>query len=124
VERPIAAMTNGLRFVAGNRVVGGLMLLGLLVMLVGGVPVLMPAFAEHQLHGGATTIGLLYSAQPTGAVLASLTSGGAVLASLTSGCVCHLHSPGRALLLMTIVSYAAAAAPAWPATPRSQSPSW
>ncbi len=72
---PLKAIGDGFRFVASHRVVGSLMLLGLLFMVAGGIPVLMPAFATRSLDGGATTVGLLFAAPACGAVLASVTSG-------------------------------------------------
>src|SRR4051812_337377 len=74
-SHPLKSIGGGLRFVASHRVVGSLMLLGLLFMVAGGIPVLMPAFAEHGLGGGPSTVGLLYAAPACGAVLASVTSG-------------------------------------------------
>ncbi|TDB89358.1 enterobactin transporter EntS, partial [Actinomadura sp. KC216] len=72
---PLRSVADGFRFVASHRVVGSLMLLGLLFMVAGGIPVLMPAFATRSLDGGATTVGLLFAAPACGAVLASVTSG-------------------------------------------------
>ncbi|MFD0664454.1 enterobactin transporter EntS [Thermocatellispora tengchongensis] len=95
-ENPLRAIASGLRFVATHRVVGSLMLLGLLWMVAGGIPVLMPAFATLQLGGGPTTVGLLYAAPACGAVLASVTSG------WTAG----LRSPGKALLAASICGFA------------------
>ncbi|SEG73786.1 MFS transporter, ENTS family, enterobactin (siderophore) exporter [Thermomonospora echinospora] len=92
---PLKAIGSGLRFVAGHRIVGSLMLLGLLFMVAGGIPVLMPAFATGQLGGGPTTVGLLYAAPACGAVLASVTSG------WTSG----LRTPGRALLIASVAGF-------------------
>lgn len=92
---PLRAIGAGLRFVAGHRVVGGLMLLGLLFMVAGGIPVLMPAFATEQLGGGPTTVGLLYAAPACGAVLASVTSG------WTSA----LRAPGRVLLIASVAGF-------------------
>ncbi|MWA04692.1 enterobactin transporter EntS [Actinomadura sp. LD22] len=96
---PLKSIGGGVRFVASHRVVGSLMLLGLLFMVAGGIPVLMPAFAEHGLGGGPTTVGLLYAAPACGAVLASLTSGWA-------GTV---RVPGLALLTASVAGFAALA---------------
>ncbi|GAA2899430.1 enterobactin transporter EntS [Streptosporangium fragile] len=95
-ESPLKAIGSGLRFVASHRVVGSLMLLGLLFMVAGGIPVLMPAFATLHLHGGPTTIGLLYAAPACGAVLASV----------TSGWTGRLRAPGRALLVASVSGFA------------------
>ncbi|MUN41322.1 enterobactin transporter EntS [Actinomadura litoris] len=96
---PLKAIAGGFRFVASHRVVGSLMLLGLLFMVAGGIPVLMPAFATRGLDGGATTVGLLYAAPACGAVLASVTSGWAG----------GLRAPGRALLVASVSGFAALA---------------
>jgi ENTS family enterobactin (siderophore) exporter len=94
-EGPVRALGSGLRFVASHRVVGSLMLLGLLFMVAGGIPVLMPAFAELSLGGGPTTVGLLYAAPACGAALASVTSGWAAAA----------RAPGRVLLVASVSGF-------------------
>ncbi|MCP9947088.1 enterobactin transporter EntS [Actinomadura madurae] len=96
---PLRAIADGFRFVASHRVVGSLMLLGLLFMVAGGIPVLMPAFAERSLDGGPTTVGLLFAAPACGAVLASLTSGWAGSS----------RAPGLALLAASVTGFAALA---------------
>ncbi|WP_141576285.1 enterobactin transporter EntS [Actinomadura sp. WMMA1423] len=96
---PLRSVWDGFRFVASHRVVGSLMLLGLLFMVAGGIPVLMPAFASRSLDGGATTVGLLFAAPACGAVLASLTSGWAGRA----------RTPGLALLVASVSGFAALA---------------
>jgi ENTS family enterobactin (siderophore) exporter len=96
---PLKAVWDGFRFVASHRVVGSLMLLGLLFMVAGGVPVLMPAFASRSLDGGAATVGLLFAAPACGAVLASLTSGWAGRA----------RTPGLALLAASVSGFVALA---------------
>ena len=96
---PLRAIGDGFRFVASHRVVGSLMLLGLLFMVAGGIPVLMPAFATDSLDGGATTVGLLFAAPACGAVLASVTSGWAGTA----------RAPGLALLAASVTGFAALA---------------
>ncbi|WP_371966158.1 enterobactin transporter EntS [Actinomadura chokoriensis] len=98
-DNPLKAIGDGFRFVASHRVVGSLMLLGLLFMVAGGIPVLMPAFATDSLDGGATTVGLLFAAPACGAVLASVTSGWAGSA----------RAPGLALLIASVTGFAALA---------------
>ncbi|MFC4048159.1 enterobactin transporter EntS [Actinomadura syzygii] len=93
---PLRAVGDGFRFVASHRVVGSLMLLGLLFMVAGGIPVLMPAFAARALDGGPTTVGLLFAAPACGAVLASLTSGWAGT----------FRAPGLALLAASVTGFA------------------
>ena len=95
-EKPLKALASGFRFVATHRVVGSLMLLGLLFMVAGGIPVLLPAFAERSLHGGPTTIGFLYAAPACGAVLASVTSGWAS----------SVRRPGAVLLVASVTGFA------------------
>ncbi|MEU9024665.1 enterobactin transporter EntS [Actinomadura sp. NPDC048394] len=92
---PLKSIGGGVRFVASHRVVGSLMLLGLLFMVAGGIPVLMPAFAERGLGGGPTTVGLLYAAPACGAVLASVTSGWAG----------SVRVPGLALLAASVAGF-------------------
>lgn len=94
-SHPLKSIGGGLRFVASHRVVGSLMLLGLLFMVAGGIPVLMPAFAEHGLGGGPSTVGLLYAAPACGAVLASVTSGWAG----------SVRAPGLALLAAPVSGF-------------------
>ncbi|WP_433479088.1 enterobactin transporter EntS [Spirillospora sp. CA-142024] len=96
---PLKAIGDGFRFVVSHRVVGSLMLLGLLFMVAGGIPVLMPAFASRSLDGGATTVGLLFAAPACGAVLASVTSGWAGSS----------RAPGLALLIASVTGFAALA---------------
>ncbi|NEA26336.1 enterobactin transporter EntS [Actinomadura bangladeshensis] len=96
---PLKAIGDGFRFVASHRVVGSLMLLGLLFMVAGGIPVLMPAFAAESLDGGATTVGLLFAAPACGAVLASVTSGWAGT----------FRAPGLALLAASVTGFASLA---------------
>ncbi|MGI5201998.1 enterobactin transporter EntS [Spirillospora sp. CA-108201] len=96
---PLKSVWDGFRFVASHRVVGSLMLLGLLFMVAGGIPVLMPAFASRSLDGGATTVGLLFAAPACGAVLASL----------TSGWTGQARAPGLALLVASVSGFAALA---------------
>ncbi|MEU8040388.1 enterobactin transporter EntS [Streptosporangium sp. NPDC049078] len=95
-ENPLRAIGSGLRFVASHRVVGSLMLLGLLFMVAGGIPVLMPAFATLRLGGGPATIGLLYAAPACGAVLGSV----------TSGWTGRSRAPGKALLVASVCGFA------------------
>ena len=94
-SNPLKAIGDGFRFVASHRVVGSLMLLGLLFMVAGGIPVLMPAFATQSLDGGPTTVGLLFAAPACGAVLASVTSGWAGT----------FQRPGLALLVASVAGF-------------------
>ncbi|MEU8898634.1 enterobactin transporter EntS [Nocardia sp. NPDC048505] len=74
-DSPVRAVLAGLRFVAGHRVVGATLLVGCVTMLLSGWNVLIPGYVSEVLHGGETTVGLLFAAPAAGAVLGSLTSG-------------------------------------------------
>lgn len=66
---------EGMAYVARDRVVGPIMLLGFIQLLCASPYVLIPEFAERQLGLGPEAAGLLYSAPAAGALLASLSSG-------------------------------------------------
>jgi MFS family permease len=61
---------EGLRFVAGNRIVLGVMSLDLFAVLFGGAVALLPFFAAEILHAGPVGLGILRSAPGVGAALA------------------------------------------------------
>lgn len=65
------AALDGLRFIRGNPLILSTMILDFLAMFLGGALLLMPIFADQILGVGAKGLGLLYSAQPTGAALAA-----------------------------------------------------
>jgi MFS family permease len=66
---------EGLRFVRGSQPVQGAYLIDLNAMVFGMPRALFPALAANVFGGGATTVGLLYSAPGVGALLGALTSG-------------------------------------------------
>jgi MFS family permease len=66
---------DGLRFVRRTQQVQGAYLIDLNAMVFGMPRALFPALAATAFGGGATTVGLLYSAPGTGALLGALTSG-------------------------------------------------
>jgi MFS family permease len=66
---------EGLRFVRRTPVVQGAYLIDLNAMVFGMPRALFPALAATVFGGGATTVGLLYSAPGAGALLGALTSG-------------------------------------------------
>src|SRR5699024_5457210 len=66
-ESVAQAVATGARFAASNRLVGGLLLAGMLAVLLGGVTVLLPEFVERVLHGGPTSLGILHSSIAVGA---------------------------------------------------------
>jgi ENTS family enterobactin (siderophore) exporter len=73
--RPWDDMVEGLRFVATDRVVGGIILLGFVQILFASPHVLIPELVDKQLHAGPEVVGLLFSAPAVGALVATLTSG-------------------------------------------------
>ena len=66
---------DGLRFVRRSQPVQGAYLIDLNAMVFGMPRALFPALAATAFGGGATTVGLLYSAPGAGALLGALTSG-------------------------------------------------
>ena len=66
---------EGLRFVRRSQPVQGAYLIDLNAMVFGMPRALFPALAANVFGGGATTVGLLYSAPGVGALLGALTSG-------------------------------------------------
>jgi MFS family permease len=66
---------EGLRFVRRTQVVQGAYVIDLNAMVFGMPRALFPALAATVFGGGATTVGLLYSAPGAGALLGALTSG-------------------------------------------------
>jgi ENTS family enterobactin (siderophore) exporter len=106
-EHPLRALAAGLAFVASNRVVGGVALVGALVTMASAVRVLFPALAPHwQVSPGQ--LGLMYAATPLGASLGTL----------TSGRVGSCARPGRLMLLTAVAAFASIAlfglAPVYP----------
>jgi MFS family permease len=78
-KRPPAAgvlslrgILDGLRFVRGNQVVLGCMLLDMLAVVFGGAVALLPIYATDILHVGARGYGLLGAAADIGALVTSL----------------------------------------------------
>jgi MFS family permease len=66
---------EGLRFVRRSQPAGGAYLIDVNAMVFGMPRALFPALAATVFGGGATTVGLLYSAPGVGALLGALTSG-------------------------------------------------
>ncbi|MFL4450594.1 enterobactin transporter EntS [Serratia marcescens] len=98
-EHPLRALASGFQFVWRNKVVGSVVLLGMLMSIVGAVRVLFPALAQDAYHVGASSIGLMYSAVPLGAMLGAL----------TSGWVGRFSRPGVLILAAAIVAFTAIA---------------
>ncbi|WP_239646978.1 enterobactin transporter EntS [Nocardiopsis salina] len=70
-----AALGEGGRFALTHRVVGPLLLLGLVQMLFAAPQVLINEFTDKVLGGGPALVGFLYTAPAAGALIGSLTSG-------------------------------------------------
>ena len=68
----VRGIVDGLRFVRGNQVVLGCMLLDMLAVIFGGAVALLPIYATDILHVGARGYGLLGAAADLGALLTSL----------------------------------------------------
>ena len=79
---------TALQFLRRDRLVGGVIAVGVIAMLGGGLIALIPAFVDERFAGDSRTTGMLYAA---GAV-------GAVIASFTSGWLSYLRKPGAVLL--------------------------
>jgi len=71
----LGAIGEGLRYVAKNHLVMGLLLIDLDAMVFGMPRALFPALGTGLFHGDATTVGLLFAAPGAGAVIAAVTSG-------------------------------------------------
>lgn len=86
---PLQALWQGLRFVAGHAVVGGVIALGTVQALLSAIRVLFPALAADAYGGQAVAVSLMFAAVPLGAMLGAF----------TSGWVAALARPGLALVL-------------------------
>lgn len=82
-------------FLRRERVVGGVMIAGVVAMLGGGVLVLVPAFADARFEGNAVAIGVMYAAIALGAAAATV----------TSGWLGRSVRPGRVLLTALILGF-------------------
>lgn len=71
----VRAIVEGLRFVRGNSLILGLLLIDLDAMVFGMPRALFPALGTGLFHGDATTVGLLFAAPGAGAVIAAVASG-------------------------------------------------
>lgn len=93
-ENPLLSLLNGLRFLVGHPIIGGIALVGALLTMASAVRVLYPALAGHW-QMSAAQIGLMYAAVPLGAAIGAL----------TSGRIAHQASPGTIMLGTGIVSF-------------------
>jgi MFS family permease len=69
------SIAEGLRFIKGSRVLQGTFLIDINAMVFGMPRALFPALGLNVFGGGAATVGLLYAAPGTGALIGALTSG-------------------------------------------------
>jgi hypothetical protein len=68
----LQSVLEGLVFVGRTQILLGAILLDLLAVLFGGAVALLPIFASHILHVGATGLGVLRAAPAVGALLAAV----------------------------------------------------
>lgn len=95
-ENPLLSLWNGLRFLVGHPIIGGIALVGALLTMASAVRVLYPALAGHW-QMSAAQIGLMYAAVPLGAAIGAL----------TSGRIAHHARPGAIMLASGVVSFIA-----------------
>ncbi|MCD7440944.1 enterobactin transporter EntS [Streptomyces lincolnensis] len=87
-QHPLHAMAEGLRFVRGNQVVAGLLLIDVCAMVFAMPYALFPELGTEHFGGGPSTVGLLYTAPAVGSFLGAL----------GSGWTGRVHRAGRALI--------------------------
>jgi MFS family permease len=71
----LSSIAEGLRFLKGRPVLQGTFVIDLNAMVLGMPRALFPALALARFHGGADTLGLLYSAPGAGALVGALLTG-------------------------------------------------
>ncbi|MDC9594371.1 enterobactin transporter EntS, partial [Xenorhabdus sp. IM139775] len=74
-EHPISALVSGVKFVCQHKIVGSVILVGMMISIAGAVRILFPALSQEVYHQGPSATGLMYSAVPLGAMLGAFTSG-------------------------------------------------
>lgn len=92
---PAPARESAVQFLRRDRLVGGVIAVGVIAMVGGGLLALIPAFVDERFSGDSRTTGLLYAA---GAI-------GAVIASFTSGWLSYLRRPGLVLLTALAIGF-------------------
>jgi MFS transporter, ENTS family, enterobactin (siderophore) exporter len=92
---PAPARESAVQFLRRDRLVGGVIAVGVIAMVGGGLLTLIPAFVDERFSGDSRTTGLLYAA---GAI-------GAVIASFTSGWLSYLRRPGLVLLTALAIGF-------------------
>jgi MFS family permease len=89
----VGSIAEGFRFIRGSRVLQGTFLIDINAMVFGMPRALFPALGLQVFGGGASTVGLLYAAPGTGALLGAL----------TSGWVSHVVRQGRAVFVAVAI---------------------
>jgi MFS family permease len=74
-ELGFGAMVGGLRYLKGHQPLEGIFIADLIAMTLGMPRALFPAMGLVRFHGGAGTVGLLYAAPGTGALVGALLTG-------------------------------------------------
>ncbi|HEY9312696.1 enterobactin transporter EntS [Williamsia sp.] len=86
---------TALQFLRRDRLVGGVIAIGVIAMIGSGLVALIPGFVDEVFDGDSRTTGILFAA---GAV-------GAVIASFTSGWMAHLRRPGVVLMSALAIGF-------------------
>lgn len=94
---PDPSAESAVSFLRRDRLVGGVIAIGVIAMLGSGLVALIPGFVDEVFEGDARTTGLLFAA---GAV-------GAVVASFTSGWLSYLKRPGIVLMVALAFGFVA-----------------
>jgi predicted MFS family arabinose efflux permease len=89
----LRSIAEGLRYLKGRPILQGAFVIDLNAMILGMPRALFPALGLTRFHGGAATVGLLYAAPGTGALI------GAVL----TGWVVAVRKQGRAVLVAVAI---------------------
>ncbi|MEU6139689.1 enterobactin transporter EntS [Streptomyces sp. NPDC047081] len=87
-QHPLKAMAEGLRFLRGNQVVAGLLLIDVCAVVFAMPYALFPELGTEHFGGGPSTVGLLYTAPAVGSFCGAL----------ASGWTGRIHHTGRALI--------------------------
>lgn len=96
----LRSMREGLAFLRGRQALQGTFVIDLNAMILGMPRALFPALALSRFHGGAKTLGLLYAAPSTGALLGAL----------LTGWVAAVRRQGYAVMVSVVIWGAAIAA--------------
>jgi len=94
------SVAEGMRYLRGQRLLASTFIIDIDAMVFGMPRALFPALGTHFFHGGAGTVGLLYSAP----------AAGALLGALMTGWVAGVSRQGRAVVVSVVVWGAAIAA--------------